>query len=161
MKTVSVGSVVIALLSFTSCASDSRRELWIIPEGYVGWLKLEYSIPGAPPLPFQDGKLVVRFPRTGQLQTSSVNRPRRDRIEYVTKGPEGLRNLKHPPSEDIDDIASEYAIQNAFSYGKGVLGSPPPPPEVECAFVGIRWNSARQPQSCLSWKFGTPVPPNQ
>jgi hypothetical protein len=44
----------------------------LIPEGYVGWVRVDYQIKGAPELPIEEGYRVYKFPDSGQLQTSSA-----------------------------------------------------------------------------------------
>ena len=44
---------------------------FLIPSGYVGWVRIEYGMTKAPPL-LREGKyLVVRVDRNGRLQTST------------------------------------------------------------------------------------------
>jgi hypothetical protein len=45
---------------------------YLIPEGYVGWVRVDYQIKGAPELPIEDGYRVYKFPNSGRLQTSSA-----------------------------------------------------------------------------------------
>lgn len=45
---------------------------YLIPEGYVGWVQVDYQIEGAPVLPIEDGYRVYKFPPSGRLQTSSA-----------------------------------------------------------------------------------------
>lgn len=52
-------------------SSTPRSLQFLIPEGYSGWVRVEFEIPGAPPLPEQAGQTVVKIPSTGSLQTSS------------------------------------------------------------------------------------------
>jgi hypothetical protein len=61
----------------TACEDDGRRPAKIyIPDGYVGWVRIEYGVKGAPPLetdtfgPWE----YQRFPPAGLLQTSSILR---------------------------------------------------------------------------------------
>src|ERR1035438_4511752 len=74
------GLLLAGLVLLSACRSGSRREVWMIPEGYVGWLRLDYGVEGALPLPIEKGYYVVRFTRTGRLQTSSRNRSEERRV---------------------------------------------------------------------------------
>ena len=96
------------------CHSSSKCELWIIPAGYVGWLRLDYSVAGAPPLPIENGCYVVRLPRTGRMETLTANMPPIDRNEYVFEDSSG----RHRLATSATGI-QEYAVQNAYSFGKG------------------------------------------
>ena len=43
---------------------------FLIPAGYVGWVRIEYSAPDAPPLPREGKHLLVRVNPDGKLRTS-------------------------------------------------------------------------------------------
>lgn len=50
-----------------------RRSLrFVIPEGYTGWVRVEFEVQGAPSLPVQDGQYVLRIAADGSLKTSSL-----------------------------------------------------------------------------------------
>jgi hypothetical protein len=44
---------------------------FLIPSGYVGWVKIEYAVPDAQPLPREGKYLIVRLGKDGSAQTSS------------------------------------------------------------------------------------------
>lgn len=44
---------------------------FLIPEGYVGWLRVEYDVECRPPIPVGDGVRILRFARGDVLETSS------------------------------------------------------------------------------------------
>ena len=44
---------------------------FLIPEGYVGWLRVEYDVECFPPIPVGDGVRILRFARDNVLETSS------------------------------------------------------------------------------------------
>jgi Family of unknown function (DUF6843) len=67
--------VLILLASQVACEDDGRRPAKIyIPDGYIGWLRIEYAVKDAPALkadwfgPWEYQK----FPPSGLLQTSST-----------------------------------------------------------------------------------------
>lgn len=43
----------------------------LIPSGYVGWVRIEYQVPNAPPLPREGKYLLLRLEKNGTLRTSS------------------------------------------------------------------------------------------
>jgi hypothetical protein len=43
----------------------------LIPDGYTGWVEAAYGVAGAPPLPVEDGKRILRYDGSGRLETSS------------------------------------------------------------------------------------------
>ncbi len=54
-------------------AGHGRRpsSRYLIPDGYVGWVRVEYNVGGAPPLPMEGGRFIFRFLPSAFLQTSS------------------------------------------------------------------------------------------
>jgi hypothetical protein len=44
---------------------------FLIPYGYVGWVRIEYQIPNAPPLPREGTYRLVILDKNGRAQTSS------------------------------------------------------------------------------------------
>jgi hypothetical protein len=51
-------------------------ERYLIPSGYVGWIQVRFGIPGAPPLPMEDGFYLMRIPANGlHMAVVSVSRP--------------------------------------------------------------------------------------
>lgn len=65
--------LMVLCLTWTTAMScqDRRSDLYLIPEGYVGWVRVDYGIKDAPPLPIEDGYYVVKFPATGHVRTST------------------------------------------------------------------------------------------
>ena len=43
----------------------------MIPAGYTGWARIYFRQKGAPPLPKEDGRLLLKLDAQGTLQTSS------------------------------------------------------------------------------------------
>jgi hypothetical protein len=48
-----------------------RPYRYLIPEGYVGWVRVDFNVKDAPELPIEDGYYLLKIPPTGYLQTSS------------------------------------------------------------------------------------------
>ncbi|MFY9645711.1 MAG: hypothetical protein WAK29_11070 [Terriglobales bacterium] len=46
-------------------------ERFLIPAGFIGWVRIEFHQKGAPPLPTEDGRLLLKLDAQGKLQTSS------------------------------------------------------------------------------------------
>jgi hypothetical protein len=71
--------VIPALLFSLSIASFSIRGQtqqtlpyrFLIPEGYVGWIRVDFEVPDAPPLPVEGGYYIFKFSNTGRIETSS------------------------------------------------------------------------------------------
>jgi hypothetical protein len=156
----SVLGAALAILCMEAIACrHSTPERWIIPAGYVGWLRLDYSVEGAPPLPLEGGRYVVRVPLSGRVATSTVNDPSVDNNEYYAQDSGGLRKLYFgwPP-------VPGYAVQNA--YGQGKVSAPAHVTErarlnieFECLFVGTRSEFSTNGRNCSAWRSGDPEPP--
>lgn len=55
---------------------------FLIPDGYVGWLQLEYGVKDAKPVAVEDDVKVFKFPKSGTLETSSSGPDRGAAKEY-------------------------------------------------------------------------------
>jgi hypothetical protein len=49
-----------------------RSSRFLIPDGYTGWVRVEFEVQGAPPLPIDHGEYTIRIPADGVLRTSSA-----------------------------------------------------------------------------------------
>lgn len=66
--------LLMLFLVMSSCLQNEPRRRpvkYLIPEGYVGWVKIDFGSPNAPVLPLEQDHFVARIPPSGQLQTSS------------------------------------------------------------------------------------------
>jgi hypothetical protein len=115
---------------------------------------LDYSVAGAPPLPIEDGRFIVRIPRAGRLATSTANSPPIDRNEYIFEDVSGRHHLIFSTK-----TIQGYAVQNVYDFGKGKLNAPFPPPQAECVFVGTRAEFKSNGRNCEAWAPGQPEPP--
>lgn len=66
---------------------------FLVPDGYVGWVRVEFGIPGAPPVPEERGRYVFRIPTDGVLRTSSPERYGWGNDEYFYDSAAGLQKL--------------------------------------------------------------------
>jgi len=73
--------------------STRRSSSFLIPEGYVGWVRVEFESSGAAPVPVEDGEYIFRIPPSGLLKTSSAEQYgwAKDHYYYESKG--GVRML--------------------------------------------------------------------
>ncbi len=60
-----------AWFSINARNSTPRSMRFLIPEGYSGWVRIEFEVPGAPALPEEAGQPLLRIPSSGTLRTSS------------------------------------------------------------------------------------------
>jgi hypothetical protein len=75
---VIVGGLTLALLISVAlwlglgARHDSKRSSrFLIPDGYTGWVRVEFEVQDAPALPMEGGEYVLRIPGDGVLRTSS------------------------------------------------------------------------------------------
>ena len=148
------GLLFMIMLMLTACSFFYKTEKWIIPKGYVGWLRLDYGVAGAPPLPIENGRFLVRMPPTGRLQTSSLTNQSFEKNEYF-----------YPDGGALDRLALAwppipgYAVQSVYRERHFRPNMPKWfTPEFECVFVGTR-SDFNQKGDCSEWKVGEPKPP--
>jgi len=67
---------------------QAKAEIYLVPDGCVGWVAVDFGVPGAPRLPMEDGFGVVEVPPSGRVQTSNemVVSPRIAQHWYVRDG---------------------------------------------------------------------------
>jgi hypothetical protein len=80
---ISIGSL------FWLDAHTPKRNRYLIPVGFAGWLCVSYKIPGAASLPIEDGFRVIRFSATGVVETSDEGLPGKYKDELYYYAPEG------------------------------------------------------------------------
>lgn len=117
--------VVFGLLP--ACELREPREIYLVPERYVGWVCVYYGEAGAPSLENEGSFRVLRFNPDGVVRTSDPGKPGKgyeDRFFYVT-GP----SRKPIPPADIG--------------GGGTFGRPSDPAERYVVFLWIGADSAR------------------
>jgi hypothetical protein len=116
--------LVLCLVGTVSCGSKSRPERWVIPDNYVGWLRLDYAIDGAAPLPIERGAYLVQMPRSGRLQTSSPYNSSIDRNEFFVATTHGPQKLEFPTATVLQPWRpiQEYSVQDAFGFVNFVSG---------------------------------------
>jgi hypothetical protein len=54
-----------------TCEKQRRSSRYLIPDGYIGWVKVYFKVKDAPALPIEDGFYLFKFPASGVLTTSS------------------------------------------------------------------------------------------
>jgi hypothetical protein len=64
--------VVIATIAVSISACNTRRPArFLIPDGFKGWVKIDFQTPNNKPLPVEDGRWLFNLDSAGHLQTSS------------------------------------------------------------------------------------------
>jgi hypothetical protein len=69
-------STLILIGLFATCVvgiqkNKRRPSQFLIPAGYVGWVRIEFEVKDAPAVPIEEGHYVFRLPPTGRLRTST------------------------------------------------------------------------------------------
>jgi hypothetical protein len=83
----------VAWFSVSPRNSTPRSLRFLISEGHTGWVRVEFEVPGAPPLPVEAGKTVLRIPPSGVLETSSPEQYGWAKDEYFFYSSTGSRRL--------------------------------------------------------------------
>ncbi len=78
-----------------------RSWRFLIPEGYTGWVHVEFEIPGAPALPAEDGQIVLKIPPSGTLKTSSPEQYGWARDNYFYYSNNGVRPISDSGPEKL------------------------------------------------------------
>ena len=118
------------VLNSAACHGRERRSnRYLIPEGYVGWLRINYRIKEASPTPLEDGYNLFRFPDSGLMNTSS-------------KGEEGFATDEYCYYLDSKRSAIPLSAINLLVWGGVAFGSKTvsgqEPSSYEEFFVGTR-----------------------
>ena len=99
-------------LGFGARHESLRSSRFLIPQGYTGWVRIEFEVPGAPPLPIDHGEYTIKIPAGGVLRTSSPEQYgwARDRYYY-----DSGQNLSSIP--DSGDSAMIWGKLNGEAAG--------------------------------------------
>jgi hypothetical protein len=68
---VLIAAVVVGPAAFDLLFNRRPPERFLIPAGYSGWVRVNFRQKGAPPLPLEDGRLLLKINGDGTLLTSS------------------------------------------------------------------------------------------
>jgi len=66
-----IAAVLFGPVAFDLVFHRRQPERFLIPAGYHGWARVNFRQKGAPPLPVEDGRLLLKLNEQGMLQTSS------------------------------------------------------------------------------------------
>jgi hypothetical protein len=118
-----VGSLTVALfiglalwLSVSVRNSTRPASRFLIPEGYIGWIRIEFEVQGAPPLPIEAGEYVLKIPPGGVLRTSSAEQYGWARDHYYYYSAQGARPL--PDSGSAALIWGKINAEGSGTSGK-------------------------------------------
>src|ERR1035438_392458 len=88
--------------------SSLHRSRFLVPEGYVGWVLVEYDVKDSPSVSIENEEMVFKLPETGLLNTSSP-------------GPEpGAENeyFYYAGSGAIQEITTDYKSGKGLIWGE-------------------------------------------
>jgi hypothetical protein len=80
-------------LSTSARNSMHRASRFLIPEGYTGWIRVEFEVPNASPLPMENGQYILKIPPDGLLRTSSLEQYGWAPDHYYYDAAQGVRQL--------------------------------------------------------------------
>jgi hypothetical protein len=67
-----IAAVVLGPAAFDLVFHRRPPERFLIPAGYIGWARIDFRQKDAPPLPMEDGRLLLKLDEHGTLKTSSA-----------------------------------------------------------------------------------------
>jgi len=94
-------------------------ERHVVPEDFQGWVVVHYGVEGAPRLREDDGALIVEYPATGRLETST---PAPDDEGFLHRGYYRRTANGLAPLSRVSDIWGEFSHRE-FQGDRGVVGS--------------------------------------
>ncbi|MGA9393184.1 MAG: hypothetical protein WBV69_22335 [Candidatus Sulfotelmatobacter sp.] len=81
--------------------SSLRSSRFLIPGGYTGWIRVEFEVQGAPPLPMEAGGYILRVPDSGALQTSSAEQYGWAKDRYYYYSAEGMYPIPNSGGDSL------------------------------------------------------------
>jgi uncharacterized protein DUF6843 len=104
-------AISVGMIDTAACQSKQRRpNRYLIPDGYVGWVRINYRIKEAPVLPIEDGHYLFKFPENGLINTSS-------------EGEEGFASDEYYYYSDDTRRPIPSSTDNAMIWGGVAFGS--------------------------------------
>jgi Family of unknown function (DUF6843) len=73
--------------------SARRSSRFLIPAGYVGWVRVEFQVPGSSPVPVDAGQYIFKIPQAGFLKTCSPEQYGWAKDQYYYYSANGLSML--------------------------------------------------------------------
>jgi hypothetical protein len=96
--------LIVAFVATIGCKAESPHYVFILPDGYVGWIQVIFDSPGAPEVVVPKHKrFVLRIDKSGVLKTSSLHHyfafaGSHDEFFYSRLDPKGREVLSPVPS---------------------------------------------------------------
>ncbi len=108
-------SLALIIITLTSCRNRNDGITWeyTVPDGYIGWLAIQYDCPDGTPLNRQDNVIQVEFGNDGLFCTSDSSFPWRGQ-KYATSN-SGNRIPIYPEGEVGYGICCGQTLSTQFS----------------------------------------------
>jgi hypothetical protein len=101
-----------SVLALAGCGTmyepDRPPEKVLLPDGFVGWTRLDYGVPGAAPLPRDGDYVIVRYPADGHAVTSSL-----------LTGTTGLSEVHYYSADATIRAPAGFSATGGFTRGRG------------------------------------------
>jgi hypothetical protein len=126
---------ILAFLATIGCSAKLPHYVFVLPDGYVGWVQVIFDSPGAPEIVPTHGRFVLRVDRSGVLKTSmiaTVFAGSHDEFFYSRRDVKGKEVLSAVPTNyycgqesGIDSCyGSDGTKSDGFTVGRANLGRP-------------------------------------
>lgn len=120
----SLSPLVLFLLLLTGCGLTFRTPLDVlIPEGYTGWVRVEYGVASAPPYATEGGRHVLKIPSSGFVQTSSSFEPGYAADTYYYVASDGRRTKVDPLARSPRMFTVDRFAEKPRTFGAFFIGS--------------------------------------
>ncbi len=116
--TVALVLAIIVLVSINARHSIRRSSKFMVPEGYVGWVRVEFQVKDAPPLPLDGAEYLLKFPPSGVLKTSSPEEYGWANDHYFYYSDIGTRALTETPWGAGGSIWGKINSEESGAQGK-------------------------------------------
>ncbi len=102
--------LITSIFSLTvACQSQVRHQSrYLIPQDYIGWVRIDFNVPNAPALSIEDCHYLFKFPLSGHLETSSDMEYGAADDEYFYYSSEKVTKLKLSVLDDSGMIRAGF-----------------------------------------------------
>jgi uncharacterized protein DUF6843 len=128
-------TITIAIISVLPCSAALPHYVFVLPDGYVGWIQVIFDSPDSPRLVLRHGRVVLRIDKSGVFKTSTLGHifaGSHDEFFYSRPNAKGKEVLSPVPSNyycgkesGIDSCyGSDGTKSDGFTVGRANLGGP-------------------------------------
>lgn len=97
---------------------EKREHLYryLVPDGYVGWVRVDFNVRDASPLPVEDSFHILKIPKTGRLRTSTEDEYGIVGDEYYYYCRDNRRRLEIDATKPTCMIDGNFQGPGVFTY---------------------------------------------